>query len=291
MLGPRDRLDLDRDGLDWPGRSASRIVPSGGVRWHVQEAGDGPCVLLLHGAGGATHSWGGVFAPLARSAHVIAVDLPGHAFSGPAPPGRATLPGIAALLGELMATLGTRPTLIVGHSAGAAVALQMVAASIAAPKGIIAINGALTPFRGAAGIAFPQMARMLALNPFVPRFIARTASDPASVRRLLAATGSEPSERMVDLYGRLVAAPSHVRGTLDMMAGWRLEPLLDALPDIETPVTAVLAKGDRAVPPSETRRAVATLPHHDILEVEGGHLWHEDRPAEALGLIEGHLSR
>lgn len=52
-----DPLAWDRDGRDWPNRAASRFVEVGGIHWHVQQLGQGPVLLLLHGTGAATHSW------------------------------------------------------------------------------------------------------------------------------------------------------------------------------------------------------------------------------------------
>ena len=46
-------------------------------RWHVQVLGEGPTVLLLHGAGGATHSWRGLAPLLATDHRVVMLDLPG----------------------------------------------------------------------------------------------------------------------------------------------------------------------------------------------------------------------
>jgi magnesium chelatase accessory protein len=54
------------EGIGWPHRETSRFLTAGGLRWHVQEAGDGPTLLLLHGAGAATHSWRGLFPLLAE---------------------------------------------------------------------------------------------------------------------------------------------------------------------------------------------------------------------------------
>ena len=68
----------------WPNRESSRFVDCDGLRWHVQRAGRGPDLLLLHGTGSATHSWAGLLPRLATRFRVIAPDLPGHGFT-PAP--------------------------------------------------------------------------------------------------------------------------------------------------------------------------------------------------------------
>ncbi len=63
---------------DWPHADCSRFVDTGDVRWHVQEMGQGPTLLLLHGTGAFLHSWSELMTLLAQSHHVIAVDLPGQ---------------------------------------------------------------------------------------------------------------------------------------------------------------------------------------------------------------------
>ena len=120
-----DRLDWDTDGRDWPNREASRFVEAGGLRWHVQCAGDRrrPVVVLLHGTGASSHSWRDLLPLLAEHAFVVAPDLPGHGFSGtPAERSGFTLPGMARGVSELLRALRLEPQLIAGHSAGAAVA-------------------------------------------------------------------------------------------------------------------------------------------------------------------------
>ncbi len=74
-----DRPAFAREGRDWPNREASRFVTAGGLTWHVQEAGEGPVLLLVHGTGAATHSWRGLMPLLARDFRVIAPDLPATA--------------------------------------------------------------------------------------------------------------------------------------------------------------------------------------------------------------------
>src|SRR5206468_2126887 len=62
---------------DWPNRAASLAVEAGGLRWHVQRAGHGPVLLLLHGTGAATHTWRDLLPLLATDFTVVAPDLPG----------------------------------------------------------------------------------------------------------------------------------------------------------------------------------------------------------------------
>jgi magnesium chelatase accessory protein len=283
-MGAR-RLDWARDGADWPNRDASRFVEAGGLRWHVQVMGSGPVALLLHGTGGATHSWR-AFAPLlAADFTVVAPDLPGHGFTAAARPSQLSPPGMAAGVAALTDALGARPDLIVAHSAGAAVAVRMALEGRVDPRAIVAFNGAFLPFRGAAGRLFPTMARLLALNPAVPRAVARGA-DSAAVDRLMRGVGSalDPAGRA--LYRRLFASPGHVEAALGMMAAWELKGLAPAMASLRPRLTLAVGEVDRAVPPSDAREVAARVPGARVVVMPGlGHLAHEERPADAAAVV------
>ncbi|MEM8788107.1 MAG: alpha/beta fold hydrolase BchO [Pseudomonadota bacterium] len=266
----------------WPHAAHSRFVETRAHRWHVQRLGQGPKVLLLHGAGASTHSWAGMIPHLSAHAEILSVDLPGHGFTRAQRFSRARLPEMAADLTELLAAERFLPQRIAGHSAGAAVALQIalddLAAGRAGPERIIAFNPALVPFEGLAGMLFPPLAKLLALNPFVAPLFARTASS-ATARNIIASTGSEIPREGVELYARLIKDRAHVDGALKMMARWDLTPLLDRLPRLETPATFVLGRRDGTVAPENGRRQAARMPQARVVEKDLGHLMHEEAPA------------
>lgn len=280
------KLDWARDGRDWPNRDASRFVDAGGLRWHVQMAGRGASVLLIHGTGASTHSWRDVFPVLAAHAHVVALDLPGHAFTQTPRARGLTLPGMANAIGDLLVALGVRPALTVGHSAGAAIALRMQLDGLSRSDALLAFNGALKPFPGAAGAVFPTLARLLFMNPFAPHIFAARARDPSAIARLIRQTGSELDRVGLDLYGRLFRSPGHVAATLGMMAQWDLAPMRAELPRVAEPVTLICGDNDRAVPPEDAPMVAALLPRGRVEHWEAlGHLAHEERPDRAAEAI------
>ena len=280
-------LQWDVDGRDWPNRQASRFVEAGGIRWHVQRAGDGPVALLLHGTGASTHSWRDLLPELAREFTVVAPDLPGHGFSGSADdPECYSLPGMAAAVGSLLGALGLSPGLVIGHSAGAAVALRMALDGRIVPAALASINGALLPFRGLPGQLFSPAARLLARLDFVPRLVARRAADPDAVIRLLRDTGSRLDERGVSLYRRLICSPEHVGATIAMMSRWDLAPMIREYPDLALPLLLVVGERDGTVSPGEADRVARLVPGARIKKLPGlGHLPHEEEPARMASLI------
>ncbi|WPB87618.1 alpha/beta fold hydrolase BchO [Sediminicoccus rosea] len=275
---------------DWPHHAASRFLHAGGLRWHVQIMGEGPPVLLLHGTGASTHSWRGIMPLLARHYTVIAPDLPGQGFSGEAPAEALSMEGMARAVGALMQALQAEPRLIIGHSAGAAIAARMCLDGLVAPARLVAINGALLPLGGWAGQVFSPLARLMVRLPGMPRLFAWRAADPVVVRRLLDATGSHLDEEGIALYARLFRRPEHVAGTLGMMAAWDLHALRRDLPRLKTPLLLVIGQQDKTIRPTEARRLARILPQAEIRALSGlGHLAHEEAPEGVLhAILEEH---
>lgn len=285
MRGMESRLSWVHEGKNWPHRVASRFVDAAAMRWHVQCMGRGPNLLLLHGTGAATHSWRGLAPRLATHFSVVAPDLPGHGFSEPLP-GRLSMQSMARALAELVNALDAAPDLVVGHSAGAAIACRMCLDQLIAPHGVVSINGALLPFEGFANWAFAPAARLLASTPLVAHLVARRARDPEAIARLVRATGSSLDSTGLDLYGRIVRDPGHVAGALSMMAGWDLVGLARELPRLALPVQLLVAAGDRTVPPRQGPQLAEVLPHARLVVLERlGHLAHEEQPAAVAALI------
>jgi len=274
------------DGRDWPNREASRFVAAGGLRWHVQVAGAGPDLLLLHGTAAATHSWRDVLPLLVRDFRVIAPDLPGHGFTQAPPAARLSLPGMTAAVAEMLRVLDASPQVAVGHSAGAAIALRLALDGRIAPREVIAFNGALLPLGARHAAFFTRAARMLVGLPFVPSLMAWRASNRAVAERLLADTGSRIAPPGVDLYARLFRHSGHLGAALGMMAQWDLVPLLRDLPRLAARLTLAVGSNDRAVPPAQAERIRQRLPAARLVVMRGlGHLAHEEQPEAAARLI------
>lgn len=285
-------MQWDACGLTWPNRSASAFVNAGGLRWHVQQAGEGPTILLLHGTGAATHSWRGLLPLLARQFTVIAPDLPGHGFTTAPLPAAHSLPSFASLIAALLAKLDAQPALVVGHSAGAAIAARMCLDNAISPDGLVAINGAILPLQGLAGTVFSPLAKLLAANALVPKLFSWRAGDRAVTERLLRSTGSRIDEEGVALYGELMRHPAHAAAALNMMAQWNLPSLQRDILRLATPLLLIVGENDRTVPASEATRLQRQLPHTAIERLaQLGHLAHEEAPGKIGALIVSFAER
>lgn len=286
------RLNWERDGRHWPYREHSRFVQAAGLHWHVQLMGVDaglPTVLLLHGTGASTHTWRGLIPLLTPHYSVLSLDLPGHAFTDMPPQGtrsrQLSLPGMAKAISDLLTLLKVSPALIVGHSAGAAIAVRMTLDRLATPQRIISINGALQPLGGLAGQVFSPVAKLMSALPFVPSLFAWQAAQPSVVQKLIDSTGSKLDDAGRALYGQLVSNPGHAAGALGMMANWDLPQLAIDLPRLATPLSLLVGSNDQTVPPRQAARLVALWPQSSatppplMVNLPGlGHLAHEERP-------------
>lgn len=294
MANAKSPLNWEREGGDWPNRQASRFVNAAGLDWHVQEFGEGPSALLIHGTGASTHSWSWLAPHLSSQYRLILIDLPSHAFTSSAPSSRMTLTGISSAVGAMLKTLGASPVLGFGHSAGAAILLRMALDNHFAPQSIVSINGALMPFRGLGGHIFPTMAKMLFLNPLAPRFFVWRAAQPGAIEKLIESTGSQIPAASIAFYRRLLSSADHVAGALSMMANWDLVPLMRDLPKLKPALVQIVGSNDRAVPADQAFQIAQRFSRPQPLVLRGlGHLAHEEDPArvaacllDAVGIAE-----
>jgi magnesium chelatase accessory protein len=272
---------------DWPQRAHSRAVRVGPIDWHVQVAGRGPVLLLLHGSGASAHSWAGLLPALAAHATVVAPDLPGHGFTTGAPYDALTLPRLRDSLAGLMAALKLpAPALIAGHSAGAALGLRWALDAPKPPRAVLGFAPSLVPppahyLQWMAPVIHP-----FATSAPVTSFLAMVAGPTGFLDRLLASTGSTVPAAQHACYRQLFADPKHVRGAMSFMAAADLPALLPGCAALQCPAAFVIGERDHWVPEPALRRVLAAhFPQADVQRWPGGHLLHEEDPARAAARL------
>ena len=104
--------------------TAAVLVQHGRELAYREITGTGIPIMLIHGIGSSSITWGDIPDRLAATgAHVIVVDLPGHGQSSKQP-GDYSLGALASALRDLIDHLGIARVHLVGHSLGGGVALQ-----------------------------------------------------------------------------------------------------------------------------------------------------------------------
>ena len=242
-------------------------------------------ILLLHGTGASTHSWRHLIPLLSDRYTVIAIDFPGHGFTAmPQDSDVAALfsiPGMAGGVAELLMQMQFKPDIVVGHSAGAAVACMLTLDGHLQPQRLVSLNGALLPLDGVAGQFFSPLAKVLTKAPWMPELFAWQAARASVLRKLLEGTGSKLDTEGTQLYRTLISNPSHAQAALYMMAHWNLHAFWNRLRGLQDPLTLIVGSQDWIVPPSVAYRVAETLPHlrsQDIISLPNlGHLAHEEQ--------------
>jgi magnesium chelatase accessory protein len=266
-------------------------VQAGGLDWHVQVAGAGPVLLLLHGSGASAHSWADVLPLLTPHATVVAPDLPGHGYTTGARVAELTLPrGREALAALLRALDLPAPQWVVGHSAGAALALRWALDAREPPRAVLGLNPSLVaPPAVYLQWAAPFVNPVATSSP-VTGLLARLAGPLGFVDRLLDSTGSAVPEAQRACYRQLFADPAHVRGAMGFMAAADLPGLLPACAQLPCAAAFVIGERDRWVPQAPLRAVLARhLPRAEVQAWPGGHLLHEEQPARAAEWVLKHL--
>ncbi len=267
--------------------TVSRQVTTGDIDWYVEQSGNGPVCLLLHGTGASSQSWTPLRPFLSRQFTLISVDLPGHARTRTSHGADLSLPGIAKALSALLHEEQIVPHMIVGHSAGAAIMVELCLSHAVSPQRLVSINGAILPLSGVAGWVFSPLAKLSASAGWLPRLFAHRASDPRQVRRLLESTGSRIDSDCMEMYQSLFSDPQHVAGVLRMMSQWKLEALLPRLPQLTPSMQLIAATGDRTIPLRDAYRLKALLQQATLDIVDNkGHLVHEEAPEHIASLIQ-----
>ena len=271
----------------WPNRSNSEFIKSENYNWHIQKFGStGKKLLLIHGTGASSHSWYPLIQNLNLEFEILCLDLPGHGFTRAFAKQNKQLVTIVDQISYLLRKLDFYPNIIIGHSAGAAVAYEL-AKKIETEPSTVAINAAFGQFSGLAGLAFPYFAKLAASTTIPARFLNLLASREEIVRKLLASTGSTIPEQQIKCYQYLFSNPDHVDGTLQLMADWDLGNFLDRLPEETSPIHFLVGDKDKTVPPHISKSWDQLMPNSSLTKYRGlGHLLHEEYPSTVSSILK-----
>lgn len=288
MVAHKPRL---RPVSDDPVRVECRTVH--GYRRAYRVAGDGPPLLLIHGIGDNSSTWGPLIPLLAQKYTVIAPDLLGHGLSDQ-PRADYSVAAFANGMRDLLSVLIFDRVTVIGHSLGGGVAMQFC-------------------------YQYPQMVERLVLvaaggvtrevNP-----VLRLASLPAAPQALaaLSVPGFETTLRMVrgrldkvNLPPLLVDLPEILRvlgdlrspnkraafvRTLRAVVDWRgqMVTMLDRSYLTERlPIMIVWGAHDQVLPYSHAKLAHAAMPHSRLETfVDSGHFPFRDDPLRFADLVD-----
>jgi pimeloyl-ACP methyl ester carboxylesterase len=229
--------------IEKTGFVAFQSTPPEGGEWVGYQAGNGPVLVFLHGAGDHAGAWSEVAPAFKDRYRVILLDLPGHGRSapkdGPLPLG-TILEGVTFLLDKHVAR--DSGIILVGHSLGAWVTMLYAREHPERVERIIAINGG--PLRGHQDVSL----------------LPRDREEARKLMALLRDPGSPPVPGFV-LDGVVRYSRNGPIGRLAATAADMERYLLDGkLGEFRTPVDLVWGESDQLLDLDYARRMEVQLP-------------------------------
>jgi pimeloyl-ACP methyl ester carboxylesterase len=132
---------FERRALKRAGSLRARVIPVSTGNLTLWDGGDGPAVLLLHGAGDQAGTWSKVVPHLVGKYRLLIPDMPGHGESEPQN-GPLDIEMMFTAMNEMLAVVSPdEPVIIVGNSLGAWVALLMAARQPEKVRRVVLVNG------------------------------------------------------------------------------------------------------------------------------------------------------
>jgi len=250
------------------------FVKAGDLHVHYLEAGVGEPVLFVHGNWASAGWWEPCLARLPAGYHGLAPDMRGR--------GRTIGPdsdySIAALAADQLAladALGFERFHIVGHSLGAAVAMQ---AALAAPSRVATLTVIAPPWADGMpqALNMPDRQRMLKAQPQLLRMalkaMAPSVPDDAFWRRLV---DEGYAQRIEAAVGNMLALSSWKPG--------------DALRAIKAPKLVIGGALDPLITPAVVERVASLLGVAPVLLAGVGHSPNLEAPDTVMTLLARQL--
>lgn len=269
------------------------------VHYKRQGAGE-PTLVLLHGFAASTFSWREVMAPLAQQNSVIAFDRP--AFGLTQRPMReewdaadwkqlnpySSQAQVALTIG-LMDELGIERTVLVGNSAGGAVAMLTALAHPERVTALILIDPAVYTGGGQ-----PRWMRAILNAPQLRRvgpLLARRIQDWG---KEFGYSAWHDSSLLTDEvwfgYTKPLQVNNWDRALWELTAASQPNGLAQRLAEIKIPTLVITGDDDRIVPTAESVRLVGELPNATLVVIPNcGHVPHEECPAPTLEAVKRFL--
>ncbi|OBK44891.1 alpha/beta fold hydrolase [Mycobacterium sp. 1081908.1] len=265
-----------------------------GYRRAFRIAGSGPALLLIHGVGDKSESWGPVHAKLAQRFTVIAPDLLGHGESDK-PRADYSLPAFANGMRDLLAVLGIERVTLVGHSFGGGVAMQFAYQypHLVERLVLVSAGGVESDVSFALRLAAMPMGSEALSMVRVPGALPAMRVFGRAVQALLGSTkfGRDAVDTVRLLEGfRDPAALSAFARTLRSVVDGRGQyvTMLDRSYLVDSvPVQIIWGEDDLVIPVSHARTAHAAMAgsHLEIFE-KSGHVPHHDHPDRFVEVVE-----
>jgi pimeloyl-ACP methyl ester carboxylesterase len=241
-----------------------RSVEVEGLRIAYERAGEGPALVLLHGALGDSRMWRSQIDELSADFTVVAWDAPGCGQSSDPPEG-FRLPDYADCLAAFIDAVGLEHPHVLGLSWGGGLALQLYGRKPALARTLVLAAayagwaGSLSADVVAARLAACLREAELPPSQFIPGWIPGLLTDTA------------PRALVDDVVA--IMSEFHPVGYRVMIQAFAEADLRYVLPSIDVPTLLLYGDADRRSPLSVAHELHAKIPRSKLAILRGiGHL-------------------
>jgi pimeloyl-ACP methyl ester carboxylesterase len=287
--------------VQWSSRRAERQNPPsgkfvliGGTRLHYTDTGGpGPGVVLLHGNGSMTKEMeiSGIVDELANNYRVLIFDRPGFGYSDRPRSVSWTPAAQADLVHTALRHLGINGAIVLGHSWGTLVALELALRRPDFVRGLLLVAGYYFPIprRDVAVLSLSSIPIIgdvirYTISPLIAKALA-----PTVIRRSFAPR--PVSERFAEQFPiDLALRPLHLRASAEDLA--LLIAATTALqaryPEVRQPTIIIAGSRDRIVDISrQSVRLHDAIPHSELYVLPNdGHMVHHHAPLTIFQAID-----
>jgi pimeloyl-ACP methyl ester carboxylesterase len=241
-----------------------RVIGADGVRLATRTWSgppDGPAYVLHHGLASSQRIWDLIVPGLARDATVVTFDARGHGETSKPSSGYGFDHTVADAAAVLKSTR-RKQRILVGHSWGAMVALEVAARKPSAVSGVVLIDGGVGTMRDGfvswaearEALAPPQLAGMPAdeFRAMVPRFFGDAVDVTPQVIDIVM------SVMRMDAAGRIRPRLTRANHMRILRAIWEQDPAAMHI-GLRVPALAILAASGDAEWDARKREGIQTL--------------------------------
>jgi len=251
-----------------------RTVMIGGTQIRYVSAGTGTAVVFLHGLAASIYAWRYTLMPVAAAGYrVVAFDNRGFGFSDKPSTGYSNAE-YTALVVALLDSLGVSDAVLVGHSMGGAIAVEVALAHHERIRGLVLIDPA------GLGVRWPFLLRAAGW-PVIGRLLdwLRGRRSTELILKAMYANPRLVTAQDVDQYYAPVATPGFSRALRGVLREFRFDALGGRMAALVPPTLVLWGAQDRLIPPTIGLVLVAELPHGAFVRIPGaGHAAVEEQP-------------
>ena len=266
---------------------ASRFVEVADTEVHLVDEGEGPAMLMLHGAASSLHDWDGWARELSRDHRVLRIDLPPFGLTGPLPGGRYDPDVYLELVHEVLDESGVEEVVLVGNSLGGYIAANYAAVHPERVRALVLVSPA----------GYPQSLPWPLRVPTLPviGWISQHVTPRWVVARGIRDAYGDP-ERIepgtIDRHFDLIRAPGAREGLRQLartMDELRHEPP-DWVDEVQAPALILWGEDDDFSSVELADLWIESLPEARLVTLPGvGHVAMEEVPERSLAVARPFL--